>query len=332
MGAPSGAGGPDSDQATLERVTLRLINQISFLATSRSHTRSAAAFTGLDLPPSDLRLLELLSGRPATATSMIAQDLRIDLAQASRQAAQLEAAGHLVRSVDPTDRRRTLIELSAPTGELLDRWLLSWAGEYVEPLAAWEASDVADLSEWIALVRTRLAEALPHSPGTWAADRWEELDDGTRDSESRSFVVAMIGLVSWVSQSGGFGDLLESINSPINVLGLTTLRVIEHRGPMSVTEVAERLAVDPSQASKRLRQLTDARLLDRAVDGFDRRSNLIRVSRRGANFLAKIERVQLEGFEMLVEDVDRAQRERWTPLMEQYCESLLRRSPSWRDA
>jgi DNA-binding MarR family transcriptional regulator len=309
----------------LERATLRLINTVAYIATSRAHSRRLHAVTGIDLPPSDIRMLELLSGRDPVPTSVLAAELRIDLAQASRQATQLESSGHLTRSTDPVDRRRTLVGLSHTTAAHLDHWLLGWSKDYLAPVADWEPGDIEELTQWFALVLARFEEALPDRPRSKASERWQELVDPFEyDAVTRKFLSTVIGLVTWVSQSGGFGDLLEMIGAPIRQHAYFTLRVVARNGPMPVAGVAERLGIDPSQASKRLRQLTDLRLVDRAVDGFDRRSNLIRVSRKGSALLTKVDDIQLASFASLVGDVDELDRRHWATLSKAYADRMLR--------
>ncbi|MGW0838844.1 MarR family winged helix-turn-helix transcriptional regulator [Streptomyces sp. NPDC002787] len=311
------------EELALERATLRLINTVAFMSGTRAHSRRLRAVTGTELSPSELRFIELLGNRGAVPTSTVARELGIDLGQTSRQAAQLEAAGHLVRSTDAADRRRTLLELSKPAAAMLDQWLLAWSRDYLVTEPQWSADDIAALAEWFTLVYDRLVTALPDKPRSAAADRWTELAGDDYDAGTRAFIRPVVGIVTWVGQSGGFNDLLELIDAPVRQTGLFTLQVIQRSGPLPVAEVAARLAIDPSQASKRLRQLTQLRLVDRAVDGFDRRSTLVRISRKGAALLTRVLEVQLTVFQKLIDDLSPEDRQRWTPLVESYVTTLL---------
>jgi DNA-binding MarR family transcriptional regulator len=315
-----------SDRLALEEATLRLVNAVAFMAGTRAHSRRLRAATGIELPPSYLRFIELLSGREPAPMSVVARDLGIDLAQASRQAGHLEAAGHIVRNTDPDDRRRTLVALSASTTAMLDEWLLAWSRDYLPAAARWRTDEIACVADWFALAHHRLVEALPDRPRSAAADRWAELAGAGFEPETRHFLHTMISFVTWISQSRGFDDLLELIDAPVRQTNFFTLQVIRHSGPLPIAEVAERLAIDPSQASKRLRELTDLRLVDRAVDGFDRRSNLIRVSRKGVTLLTKVAQVQMTAFEGLTADLSPDDRRRWTPLVQAYVDRML----SWQ--
>jgi DNA-binding MarR family transcriptional regulator len=314
---------PDRD-ADLETITLRLLNRVAYATGSRWMSRQVRDVTGIDLPPSCLRLLQLLAGRPPVAASALAAELAIDLSQVSRQASQLEALGYLERSTDPSDRRRTLVELSPPTAKLLDQWLLVWSNDYLLPIADWSSQDVAELTRWFAVVRDRLEDALPGRPAARSPERWQALvDPGEYDPVVREFLSTIMGLVSWAGQSGGFNDLLKFVRAPIREPGYFTLRVVARHGPMPIVDVADWLGIDPSQASKRLRQLTDLRLVDRAVDGFDRRNNLIRVSRRGSSLLAKVRETQLTGFREVLGPISAKDRKLWTALTRRYVEALV---------
>lgn len=313
-----------TEDVALEMATLRLVNTVAFMSGTRAHSRRLREATGIELPPSALRFIELLSGRENVPTGLVARELGIDLAQASRQATQLESAGHIVRSTDPADRRRTLVALSEPTSAMLDRWLLAWSQDYLTAMTRWSRDEIAAIADWFALAHERLIDALPDRPRSTAAERWDELAGAEFDAETRFFLRTMISTVTWVSQSGGIDDLLQIIDAPVRQPGYFTLQVVQHSGPLPIAEVAERMAIDPSQASKRLKQLTDLRLVDRAVDGFDRRSNLIRISRKGATLLARVLEVQLTTFEQLTRDISGEDRRRWTPLVEAYVDATLR--------
>jgi DNA-binding MarR family transcriptional regulator len=314
---------PDDD-VHLETLTLRLLNRVVYATSSRGMSRQVRAVTGIDLPPSGLRLLQLLAGRPAVAASTVAAEMAVDLSQVSRQAGQLEHFGYLTRTTDLTDRRRTLLRLTPATAALLDQWLLAWSNDYLTPVAGWPRRDVVDLNGWFSMVHDRLEKALPGRPVARSAARWQSLvDPGEYEPAVRTFLSTVMELVSWAGQSGGFNDLLEIVGGAIRQQVYFTLRVVARHGPMPIVDVAEPLGIDPSQASKRIRELTDLKLVDRAVDGFDRRNNLIRVSRKGAALLAKVRETQLTGFLDVLGAVSGPDRERWTELMQRYLDVMI---------
>jgi DNA-binding MarR family transcriptional regulator len=313
---------PEQDTA-LERNTLHFINMIAYGSSSRVHSRRLRDVTGIDLPPSDIRLVECLAGREPLPLSAVASELGLDLAQASRQATALELLGHIVRSTDPTDRRRTLVCLSPATADLMDRWLLDWSGGYMDALGDWSPDELATLTRWFDYVLVRLNEALPGRMTSTTPQRWQHLvrQDNHTVAQKR-FLSSLIALVSWVGQSGGFNDILEELDAPIRQHGYFTLRMVAHHGPMSIADVADRMAIDPSQASKRLRQLTDLGLIDRAVDTLDRRSSRVRVSRKGAALERRVRDWQLRTTVALLGPISTRDRRKWDSLMEQFMQRL----------
>ena len=314
-----------SQAPALESATLRLVNAIALTAGTRSHSRRLRAVTGIDLPPSDLRFLELLSGREPAATSVIARELGIDITPASRQAAQLHKAGHVARTTDPEDRRRTLLSLTDETTALMDAWLVAWSRDYLAVISTWTPEQIEVLGSWFALVLHRFTEALPDSPRPAVADRWLELSGDDYDHATRFFLHTMIGIVTWVALSGGFKTLLELRSAGVSEAGFLALHVIATSGPLSIAEVAERLAVDPSQASKRITELVNDGLLDRAVDEFDRRSTRVRVSRKGRQLVDGVFEFQMASFGVLTTDLGRAERDQWTPYVVAYVDAMLNR-------
>lgn len=312
---------------TLEITTLRLVNAVAYHSGTRAHSRRFEEATGLNIAPADLRLLELLYGREPLVTKVIAQELGCDITQISRQVTMLEKAGHLNRRTDPTDRRRTLVSVTDPTEELLDTWLTTWTNDYVLAVAHWTPEQLEMAGDWFTLVHHRFEQALPERPHPSAGARWAELSGDRYEPSMAYFLRSLIGLITWVGLSGGFDVLLEIDGSPVRQNGFYTLQLIAHSGPLPIAQIAERLAIDPSQASKRITRLASLNLVDRAVDGFDRRSSRIRISRRGRALLEKAYDLELAGFGALTTDISIEDRSRWTPLVQEYVDSLLQPNP-----
>lgn len=312
------------DDRRLERATLQMVNMVAFSSSSREHAREFLRATGVALAPSDIRLIEYLSGRGEVPTSTVASDLQVDLSQASRQARQLAEAGFVARVQDAEDRRRTLLGLTPAGAHLLDRWLESWSADYRTAARDWSEDDMAALDEWFDRVLGTFMRALPDRPSPTVPDHWLSLTRTADLSPSeRSLTATVIGLVAWVGHSSGFQALLDLYGAPIGQQTFFTLRTVAREGPLSVAEVAELLGVDRSQASKRLTQLTELDLVDRAVDSFDRRSSLVRISRRGRSLDDMIRQAQLDRFVEVLGEVSPADRERWTALTTRYVDALL---------
>ena len=312
----------------LERATLALVNMVAYTGSSRRHAHNFTQCTGVALPNADIRFLEYLSGRDALPLSAVAGALAIDLSLASRQARELAAIGLVGRTSDPEDRRRTLVQLSTAGADVLDRWLLTWSADYATPIQGWPDAEVERLAEWFDLVHQRLAAALPDRPRAAARERW--LDLNPRDQgypAARRQVSSVVGLVAWAGQSRGFDELLVRLRAPIRQLGFFTLRVVSREGPLSVAEVADSMGVEHSQASRRLTQLSSLGLIDRAIDAFDRRSSLVRVSRKGRALERRVLAAQLEGFAGILEPLAEDQREQLASLVGRYVSGLLERTP-----
>jgi DNA-binding MarR family transcriptional regulator len=307
----------------LQVATLQLVNMVAFESSSRAHSHRLKAVTGLDLPPSDVRILEFLAGRDPLPLSRLAADLGVDLAQASRQATALEVLSHVVRTTDDVDRRRTLVSLSAGTTTLMDAWLLDWSSAYLSPLDGWSSGDVEQLTDWFRRVHECLSAALPGKPTSRLSERGQTLFPAHAcDPVTRMFLSTVVDLVVWVGRSGGFNDLLRALRTPLRQHGYFTLRVVSQRGPLAVADVAEHLAIDPSQASKRLSQLSQLGMVDRAVDTFDRRSSLVRLSRKGVALERRVQTWQLQQFIALLGEIDDREMARLVPLMNRYLREL----------
>ena len=123
-------------------------------------------------------------------------------------------------------------------------------------------------------------------------------------------------------QDEQFNDLLELLEVPIRQHGYFTLRVVSHLGPMSIADVAECMAIDPSQASKRLRQLTDLGLVQRTVDELDRRSSRVKASRTGKALERKVLSRQLTRFSSRLGRLPVDQRSSWATLMARFMRDL----------
>lgn len=308
----------------VERATLGFINMVAYAASGREHSRRFAEATGRALPAADIRLLGYLVGRDPLPTTPVAAALGIGVAQASRQAGQLTELGLLVRQVDPQDRRRSLISLSPAGRDLLDRWVLSWGQDYLHAAEGWDDDDVRELTRWFTVVHRRLDQALPGRPTSAIPARWCDLVAGRSLSLVHlELMRRTITLVAWVGQSGGFDDLLEGHGAPVGQHEWFTLRVVEQHGPLAVAEVAERTGVDHTQASKRLSRLTVLDLVRREVDGSDRRSVLVRATRRGAGLVHRIRQAQLQDFSGLLREGDTGDAVRTAELVSRYVAALL---------
>jgi len=84
---------------------------------------------------------------------------------------------------------------------------------------------------------------------------------------------------------------------PLTRAGLNGLRIIERHGPIAVSDLARRLGVDQSTASRQLRPLEEARLIARAVDENDRRVAWLSLTPKGRRVVARTTEAWLEDYE-----------------------------------
>jgi DNA-binding MarR family transcriptional regulator len=78
--------------------------------------------------------------------------------------------------------------------------------------------------------------------------------------------------------------------------GFTALGIVHVHGPMRISDVAERLAVDISVASRQLSALIDAGYVEREPNPDDRRAWLVKTTDDGHRVLAESHRRMVHGF------------------------------------
>lgn len=83
--------------------------------------------------------------------------------------------------------------------------------------------------------------------------------------------------------------------------GFRALAVIHVDGPMRVSEIAERLSVDVSVASRQVNALVDAGYARRGKDEGDGRAHVISITTSGLDILAKCHRRLVEAFSQSLE-------------------------------
>jgi DNA-binding MarR family transcriptional regulator len=79
--------------------------------------------------------------------------------------------------------------------------------------------------------------------------------------------------------------------------GFTALTIVERHGPIRVSDVADRLRIDLSVASRQIAALVDAGYARREPDPADRRAGRITATERGAAVLRESHRRMVEAFE-----------------------------------
>ncbi|GAA3661889.1 hypothetical protein GCM10022237_22170 [Nocardioides ginsengisoli] len=313
----------DADPA-LEAAALVVLDWSARMGDSREHARVFEEVVGDALPAAEVRMLEYLNGREPVPTSAAASALGIDLSQASRQARRLEQAGYVARVPDPDDGRRTLLHIAPASQPIMDRWLVSWAEQHLAVAAGWSTADLTEMTAWLCHMHRGLNELLPGHPESAAPPRWRKLaDDGSFTAEQLDFGEMATRFYAWAAHAGWFEHVIEREAPALTPLLYVTLRIVDRHGPLSVAELAERTWVDHTQASKRVTKLVELGLVDRAPGAFDRRSSLVRSSRRGSALVARIVASQLAALRDAIGPLPEAVRTRRTELMERYVGALL---------
>lgn len=110
----------------------------------------------LGWPRAGLGVLRLLHCSGPASLSDVAAALEVDTSVASRQVGALAEAGHVVRTVDPHDRRIRTVEITDSGRALLARSKEQYARVAAHAFGPWSDDDLAAA---VAQVR-RLAEAI----------------------------------------------------------------------------------------------------------------------------------------------------------------------------
>ena len=117
--------------------------------------------------------------------------------------------------------------------------------------------------------------------------------------------------------------ILRAAGVALTAASLSALRVVERFGPIVVSDVARRLAVDQSTASRQIRPLAEQDLVERAADGEDGRVAWLRVTKEGERVLGRVQDVFLNDFAVALEDWEPEDRDRLGALLERFRVDLL---------
>jgi DNA-binding MarR family transcriptional regulator len=143
-------GGPTREDAAelVVAVVPRLMRQI------RAVARSAA--TGLSVP--QFRALRHVGRHPGDGLTPLAEHLGVSLPAASALVGRLVAAGLVTRNVDPAERRRITIELTARGRERMAASSAAVNAWWQEQLGSLSAAQLQSIVDGFLLVETVLAD------------------------------------------------------------------------------------------------------------------------------------------------------------------------------
>jgi len=111
---------------------------------------------------------------------------------------------------------------------------------------------------------------------------------------------------------------------PVTGSGLSLLGLVARHGPVAVGEVARRVGVNASTASRQLRPLEELELIVRELDPADARIARFRATPAGARALERAREVMLNDYRVATRDWAPADRERLAELLATLRADLVR--------
>lgn len=298
--------------------------------------------TGLPISFNDLRVIHfLMSG--SSAVGGVAAALDVDISRASRQIAQLEELGQVVRLVDPMDARGRIVQITPEGRETMNRWRAAWENDYLEVLAEWDRAEAEHFMRLIERYHvTMLRRNLRISDSGSAGDPADEsgvLLQAVREdlpaTDDRSWALPLFRYVTWVNAMMAETQptsLVQRSRSPIGEPLIRVLSLVAARGPLRIQALAERTGVAPSRSSRHVQQLEDLQMVSRALDPHDRRSSLVKVTPRGIRLLRRIRAAAETGTAEALADWDRTDVEMLAAYSTRLLDGMRARSERRRNA
>jgi len=117
--------------------------------------------------------------------------------------------------------------------------------------------------------------------------------------------------------------IVRAVDAPISGSGLLALRIVERHGPIAGSDLARRLQVDQSTASRHVRPLEELGFVTRAADRADRRVAWLTVTPSGQILLDRARDVALHDFDVALAEWPPDDRRRLGELLERLRRSLL---------
>lgn len=291
----SGQGSQGLDDAV--EAVMRLTHVITAGARNPRFTGRVSVAMGHPVTMADARVLSMLYSEKPMTTGDAADTLGVDLSRASRQFAHLQGLGLLERTADPEDGRRSVVSVSEEGLRAVDRWSIMGVNDFIAPVRDWPQDDVQRLGFYLERLTSEIADAFGYASSPRLPSGWGERSSVPEDDPAfRTFARAILRFTSWVVNSAQYAVILQAAHAPCPPQGVLALRRIARFGkPLAVVDVAQLLSVDPSRASKRIKELEAAGLVDCAVDALDKRSRRVRISRKGTALLHRIDELERKG-------------------------------------
>jgi len=133
---------------------------------------------------------------------------------------------------------------------------------------------------------------------------------------------AMTRLVRMATQSRMKAYFAAQTGLALDRAAYAALAALAESGPMRLSDLAARVAVDVSTASRQVQQLQRAGLLDRVVDPDDRRASRLRLSGEGERVLALLRQARRALFERVLAGWTAAERRTFATLLARLADDL----------
>lgn len=117
---------------------------------------------------------------------------------------------------------------------------------------------------------------------------------------------------------------------PVTVANITALRTIERHGPLPVTDLARRLGLDQSTASRQVRPLEEHGLVRRSPADGDRRVAHLAITRAGRSLLQRLRDVALNDYDVALAGWSPQDRAQLASLLDRFRRDLLAIRPPAR--
>ena len=121
--------------------------------------------------------------------------------------------------------------------------------------------------------------------------------------------------------------LQRALGLSLSDTNLGVLRLVQRHGPVAVSEVARRLEVDLSNASRQLRALEDQGLVTRTADPADRRIARVAITAAGRRVLDRARAIALNDYAVALGDWSARDRALLAELLDRFRVALLATEP-----
>ncbi|WP_084836762.1 MarR family transcriptional regulator [Williamsia sp. 1138] len=315
---------------SLEAALLRMINLFMYSSHSNAARRRFETATGLLLPRSGIETLNVLARGPRGANEL-AKALRTDSTQSSRTVAALVRQGFVIKARGTDDRRQVVLKLSDSGDALMHQWQMSWKTELQRPLDTWNHEDVETLTEWLQCASTRLTTVMEAHAGPDLVDFDSSDLDATpyprqapiAKSEAARCTASIAEIVYLVGRAN-FEDVLRAVEVTLTPSQYFALADIQRFSPTTISDLASRLDLEQSAASRAVSTLDQQGLITREPNGADRRSKQLTATPAGIDLLVRSQTARLDDLRKLFSDIKRQVGRRYAELTERYLDDVLR--------